>query len=705
MTSQNKNNITIDTSNIADGQTIDAADITVPFDEVKAHLQDGWLRVSENDTNIKHLEDAIVGTNGLVVCAVDDGTDETFKIEIDQNVVATTENTMTLLNKTYVEPDIANFFNAQHDHSSATRGGRLTSSAFDTTGVTSNYVLTADGAGSAVWQEVQSDATQSIDLTVTAGQNLAERDMVYLDESTGTWFKIDTNDIANLRVGSLRGCVNESGGILSGADGTVRVFGEVSGFSGLTPWLKIYASVIPGSYTTVKPAVANGGGQVAVCELGYAASSSVIFMDQKPIFYAKRETLLNNESMTIQHHSDSSTSTRDLNSYIATTVEGSAVTEYGIANQNDAKGLKNGSDASVLFNDITGLTLNVGRWSTIYHVYRAQSFIPATSGYVSNVAIFIEEFGSAGFNVFYSIRNDDNNAPDTSASIGGAYKYVATGKFDMPFSNPVYVEAGKKYWVYLVVNDTADNTGIRYFTLTANSTSSAYVDTPSWFTNNDNGTTAIRNSENIKIEITFDAVADIDKLAQSFEIPTASFIGSVKLYLKKINDPQGQLSLSIQTDDGSIQPSGTAIGTSTIYESSLTNDFQLVRFDFDPYISLDANTRYWLVLNSTRTENGTDYIEWGIDNNAGYGEEGQNNELQTNDGTTWSEAVADAIFSVHETDTLYNDPCVIGRWTGTTSRDIAVRFDDGNGNNSQTNTTFKNVSGSSLDVICKVEVS
>jgi hypothetical protein len=51
----------------------------------------------------------------------------------------------------------------------------------------------------------------------------------------------------------------------------------------------------------------------------------------------------------------------------------------------------------------------------------------------------------------------------------------------------------------------------------------------------------------------------------------------------------------------------------------------------------------------------------------------------------------------------HEELCVVGRWSGGT-RDVAVCFDDGSGSNGDTRTTFKNVSGDTLDVTCSVEV-
>ncbi|GIK64831.1 MAG: hypothetical protein BroJett018_26250 [Chloroflexota bacterium] len=49
-------------------------------------------------------------------------------------------------------PTITSFANAQHTHQNAAGGGKLTAAAFDSTGASNGYVLTANGSGGAAWQ-------------------------------------------------------------------------------------------------------------------------------------------------------------------------------------------------------------------------------------------------------------------------------------------------------------------------------------------------------------------------------------------------------------------------------------------------------------------------------------------------------------------------------------------------------------------------
>lgn len=724
MTSTDKSNITIDTTNIADGQTIDATDITVPFSTVEDQLQEGWIRVSENDTNVKHLEDALVTPvdSGLIVCAVDDGQDETFKIEVDQNIVVTTQNEVVLLNKTLIEPDIQNFVNAQHDHTSISGGGKLTAAAINSGEATNGYALTANGDGTVSWQEVTSDATQSIDLMVTAGEDLNNRDMVYLDEDTGTWFKIDINDNLNLKVGSLRGCVNETNGILENLLGTVRVFGEVSGFTGLTPWQTIYAHNIPGSYTQSKPAVAAGDDQVAVAELGYAASDSIVFMDQKPVYYAKRAVLANDESITIQHHSDASTQTRDLSAYIATTIEGSAVAEYADSNYNLQKPLKNESINPATFDNIySGTNFPIG--ATNNNIYeRAQSFTLGYSGFINSIEYIINSKGGDNINFYVQIRKnkyDENGISQPGSVLASTLHTFGSqnvGEWNTINFSPIYVSAGKTYWVYWYhLASPGEN---RYINIDGQQTLNEYPYSSFLLINGASSLNVTQNTRTYSLKVNFSSVTDpIEKLAQAFAIAQNTNVGRIKLYLRKINSPTGQLTVGIYPDDGNGNPSNILVDNNASFEMSeeeLPSEFDFVSFDFDPYITLQADTKYWIVISSTSPNSASDYIEWGTDISPEYsGPEGTpvfNLEMRSykdrGSGFEWGETspASDGIFSVHEVDTKYNDPCVIGRWSGG-ARDIAARFDDGDSGNPDTSTTFKNVTGNSLDIICKVEVN
>lgn len=146
----------------------------------------------------------------------------------------------------------------------------------------------------------------AVDATVegTAGAALSELDFVFLDEDDLKWYPIDTDATGGVKCGQWKGVVVESGGIASAGTGTIKLFGLVDGFSGLTAWGILYASTTAGSYTQTKPDITDGGGQVALVELGFAVSTSQIFFFPGDAVYAERETLADDAELTIEHETD-----------------------------------------------------------------------------------------------------------------------------------------------------------------------------------------------------------------------------------------------------------------------------------------------------------------------------------------------------------------------------------------------------------------
>lgn len=703
MTSQTKTSVTINDNAVADGQTIDAADVTVAFDDAQTELQQGWSRVSANDTHVKHLEDAIVGGTGITATTVDDGADETVSIAVDDTVVATTSNSITLASKTLTTPTIADFTNATHDHQDASGGGQLVADAIDSETATNGYVLTADGSGGASWASVGGGGAQPIDLTVTAGETLALRDMVYLDESSGTWFKLDVDATSSIQCGALRGCVNEAGGIASASTGSVRILGEVSGFTGLTAWTRVYGTTTAGGYTQTKPAVSDGGSQIAIAEMGYAVSTSIIFIDAKPIIYAKRETLANTATMTIEHHSDVQTRKRDVRAYVGTTVAGSAVAEYADTNQDDEFTLVgfegaggtldiNGSGQLVPIGDVGGTERSA-----------AQQFTPAASGQLTQFRFTLgANTGSpTGLIVYRFYIDDGSNLPTGGILESGTVTFTSAGQYTVNVTDGPYFDAANKYWLQLIAlaADLPDSNRYNW----QRASSDVYSGHRSMV--GDEGadfSTWSPLSNDCEMEVTTSAVTTNDKLAQSFQVSSLTPVAEVDLWLKKVGTPTGNLTVEIQTDSAG-EPSGTAVtnGTSnTVSASTLTTSFADITFTFSSNPSLASGTTYWLVLTTSDTQSNTNYVVWGADTSTPSYADGS---MSGEDAGTWSALSADAIFTVTAPTTQYDERCVVGRWSGGT-RDVAVRFDDGGAGNPNTQTTFKNVSGGSLDIVAEVEV-
>ena len=674
MTSQTKTSVTINDNAVADGQTIDAADVTVAFDDAQTELQQGWLRVSANDTHVKHLEDALTAGTGITIATVDDGADESM--------------TVTL---------------ATHNHQDTAGGGQLLADAIDSQTATNGYVLTADGTGGASWASVGGGGAQPIDLTVTAGETLALRDMVYLDESSGTWFKLDVDATSSIKAGALRGCVNEAGGIASASTGSVRILGEVSGFTGLTAWTRVYGTTTAGSYTQTRPAVSDGGSQIAIAEMGYAVSTAIIFIDPKPVIYAKRETLANDGTMTIEHHSDAQTRKRDARAYVGTTVAGSALAEYADTNQDDEFTLA-GIEAvgGTLDFDATGGNSIIGDVSDTERAV-AQQFTPAASGQLTQIKVTLaSNDGSPSGNIYWKIQQDNgSDLPDGSNLASDNFSPTASAENTINVSGGPILDGSTKYWLILTTVNQSTNDRYNWQA----SGSDTYVDHLRLVGARDDDFSlwteggTIRDNE---FEITTSAVTTNDKLAQSFEISTASTVSEVDLYLKKVGAPTGNLTVEIQTDSAG-EPSGTAVtnGTSnTVSASTLTTSFADITFSFASNPSLASGTTYWIVLTTADSQSNTNYVVWGADTSTPSYADG---EMYGEDASTWGALSADAVFTVTAPATQYDERCVVGRWSGGT-RDVAVRFDDGGAGSPNTQTTFKNTSGGSLDIVAEVEV-
>ena len=69
---------------LVDGQRIYSAQVLTPFSDAQTNLRQGYVGISANDTHVKHLEDAVVGTADVISVTVNnDGANETITIGLD----------------------------------------------------------------------------------------------------------------------------------------------------------------------------------------------------------------------------------------------------------------------------------------------------------------------------------------------------------------------------------------------------------------------------------------------------------------------------------------------------------------------------------------------------------------------------------------------------------------------------------------------
>lgn len=742
MPTRAKTTITPDVSYLVDGEKADAADVKIPLNQTRDYVREGGVAVSDNDTHTKPLDTAISAGTGISKTITSASADERLALAVDETKVATDDNTLSMSNKTLATPTIADFSNATHDHSNAANGGviaagaigsgvlaherggleadvsayggllkiaagatsqaaagtdytspagteTLTNKTLDNTnkiavdaidpdnnaGASINDVIAWNGANYAP-AAIGGGGAQPIDLTVTAGEALAERDRVYIDESDGKAYQVDT-DATPIEIGRIRGVVNNSGGISLSASGTIRIFGEVSGFTGLTAWTPVYSSTTAGGYTQTEPDITAGSGQIAVDRIGYATSTTKVLVVPGVIRYLKRESLANNAEATIIHHVDPRMRRRQVSAKASSTAAGNAVAEYADTNQDTDKNLRSlvyGSDT------LTGGTVSASSTNGTYPV--AQAVDDNTSlGWISggDVPQWLKyDYGvgnsatprrvtiraavvdlSHSMNTFTIEGSNDDSAWDTLDTISGETGWSGGEQRTFDFTN---------------------STAYRYVRLNV--------------TAND-GSTRVSTAEWEVIEATTGA----DKLTQTFQLSSTTDVVKARLYLKKVGSPTGTMTLRVETTAAG-DPTGTLVdanATITLAESGLTTSYAWYDFEFPAAFELTGSTTYALVLSTDRTA-GADYVSWGADGSTPSYASG---EMLSEAAATWGSESADAVFEVYEVGTTFDEPCVVGRYSGGT-RDIGVKFLDGSDLNGDTNTTFKNVSGGTLDVTCEV---
>lgn len=112
-------------------------------------------------------------------------------------------------------------------------------------------------------------------------------------------------------------------------------------------------------------------------------------------------------------------------------------------------------------------------------------------------------------------------------------------------------------------------------------------------------------------------------LAQSFGFTTKVTVATIKLTMRKIGSPTGNLTLTVRQGgpDSTLFP--TAVGTSaTVAASSVTASYDEVTFTFSPVLEMEATVegqgQYWMILEGDATYDGiyvtgTTTVEWGAD--------------------------------------------------------------------------------------------
>ena len=129
------------------------------------------------------------------------------------------------------------------------------------------------------------------------------------------------------------------------------------------------------------------------------------------------------------------------------------------------------------------------------------------------------------------------------------------------------------------------------------------------------------------------------QLAQPFKT-SGSYAGwwckSVRLYLRAIGSPTGNLTATIQTTSGSsFAPTGTTLQyatSATVAASGLSSEPIYVAFTFPAPVFIQVGTTYAIVLQTTGSTDASNYVAWGAQSSSAYA----NGFALSYNGSAWS---------------------------------------------------------------------
>jgi hypothetical protein len=673
MTSTLKTTITLPKTNLLGDATADIVDIIEPLEAAEDQLEvvREMLSVSAADTHMKHLNDAIGVAGSISKAITNPAADEVLTLSL----IAKLESLVAAL----------------------TVAGTVPAAGLDSTGATSGYVATANGSGGVSWAAAGGGGAQPVDITITAGETLAERDIVYYDSGLAGWYKADV-DADPIKLSALRGVVNEAGGIASAATGTIRMVGEVTGFAGLTAWADVYAGATAGAYTQTKPTITAGGAQVAVVRIGVAISTSAVLVNTMPFAnpcqFMKRASLADNGTLTLKHYADSLARLRRYRANLSGSAAGAALTSYASGNQDSDVHLKSAgaTESSGAQSGANTAIGNVGGTT-----YRAAQSFTCTAGKLTAFNYTLgANVGSPTGTMTWEIRANNAGAPGTLLQTGTHATPTASSANSVTVSNGIYLAGSTTYWLVLI-STSAQSSGA-YWQWTA-ATVGSYANGQRAFSSNA-GSSWTADAYDHTFSVT---TSPTTALAQSFQLGSSTTIGAVKLYLKKVGSPTGNLTAKIYSDSGGSPNALITDGTSdAVAASTLSTSYGLITFAFSAPPSLTATTTYWIVFETADSASGANYVVWGADaSSPGY----TDGEMKSQVSAAWVTESKDAIFEVTATATTFDTPVSVCSWDAD-SAEVEITAGDGASTpgNLDTQSTLKNRKNATADIVFIVEL-
>lgn len=509
-------------------------------------------------------------------------------------------------------------------------------------------------------------------ITATAGEGLADRAAAYLNLSDGMIYQMDA-DAAGPRAGAIRGFVD--GAVSSSASAMLVLGGVMDGFSGLTALLPVYVAASAGTITQTRPVSSSGGAQIMIAEMGLATATDTVYVAPKKIQYHKRNSFADNDTLTVQHHSDPSGFRRDIWAYITEAEAGAEAVGYSSSNQDSDVPLRDLIPATYSSDLCTGGT-PLGNMTSADGLAGAFDGNPSTKAQIAGTAGII----GYDFATNRTIRKFTLTESTSLASGIMAKDFTLQYSSDNSMWNNAQSYSGETTWSDGETREFIVDAifSARYWRINITN-------------NNGSGFTAVGEVEMMEVD-TYDYGSD--KLAQTFTLSGSTDIAQVGLWLKKAGSPAGTCTVRIETVSSG-NPTGSladAAATITFSESSLGTSYAEKLLTFASSFTLSSGT-YAIVLSTDRTADEANIIYWGADGSTPSYSGGSMRSLV---GALWAAESKDAVFSVYEPGVTHPSKVSVDWWSSTYA-DVVNRYGDGSGGDLSTKTTFKCLRDSGFD--------
>ncbi len=285
-----------------------------------------------------------------------------------------------------------------------------------------------------------------------------------------------------------------------------------------------------------------------------------------------------------------------------------SVTGYGSANQDGYVDLNKAitSSQSITCNAGTGA---VGYSAGANQGYGNTFYFPYNGGTLDSIdVVFAARTGSPVGTVTWRLYAASGNTTPTSS-------VLATGTF-IPTDNAsnhvaINTALSAAGYYFISFTPTSSQAAGNYWNLQFSTGASGYYASR---TLDGGGTWTYQSGFSLYFQANFSAVP-YSILAQRLAFTMPSAIKKLRLWAKKTGAPVGTLTVKIETENTSNNPSGTLTNvnaTATAAESGLGAGYGWVTFTLPDTVALQPGY-YWITLQTSRAADASNYVTWGCD--------------------------------------------------------------------------------------------